>query len=145
MTIRSVIISFFVLAFSFGMVLMNQVNMQWAVDNNNLTFIGGERTPYLNYTDVNLPTTRIGYNSTMGNLMDYNKPNDAILQLDIFQNIKYGQILFDLLFNIVFGFPQFLANAFGMSQLLVLPLTAFIVINHILAVIYIVTGRTFIY
>jgi len=145
LTVRSVTISLAIIAFSFGMVMVNQINNAWAADHGGRPFTGGNMTSFMNYSDINVPTDRIGYNNTMRDITDYNAPADITADLGFFQALKYSSILFDVLFNSVFGFPQFLAAAFGMPQLFVPPLTIFIVLNHIFALIYMVTGRTFIY
>ena len=144
MTVRSVVISFFIIAISFGMTVFNTVNNQWAIEKGS-PLVGYNRTSFMGYDSLGIPYNHTGYNATMQDMMSYRKPSDVVYQLDFFQAIRYGSLLFDVLFNSVFGFPSFLANAFGMPLILVTPLTLFLVLNHILAIIYIVTGRTFIY
>jgi hypothetical protein len=144
-TVRSVVISFFIIAISFGMTIVNSVNSQWAAEHGGLPLIGGSRTPYVNETQLGLPMTSDAYNSTTKELMTFNKPSDAVFNLDLFQNLKYGTYILNILFNSVFGFPMYLVKTFGMPLILAVPLLAFVVLNHILAIIYIVKGRTFIY
>jgi hypothetical protein len=145
MTVRAVIISFFIIAISFGMTVVNYINVTWAAEHGGVPFIGGSIFPFVNETKLNIPTTESGYNSTTRQLMTFNKPSDAVSNYDIFQSLTYGTFLIDLLFNSVFGFPTYLVNAFGMPEILAIPLISFVFLNHILAIIYIVTGRTFIY
>jgi hypothetical protein len=140
---RAIIISFFIFAVSFGMVITNTVNTLWQADYG-APLIGYSKTPYLNYSQVNIAQDRTTYNSTMADISDVRPPPGVDTTVDIYQNVKYSQILFDLLFTATFGFPLFLTG-FGMPTFLVPPLSIFLVINHTLALIYIVTGRTFIY
>ena len=145
MTVRAVVISFFIIALSFGMSVTRYINTSWAAEHGGLPLIGSSATPYMDGTNFNIPVTATGYNSTVRDLMTFNKPSDALFNLDLFQSLRYGTFIIDLLFNSVFGFPMYLVNAFGMPEVLAVPLICFIVLNHILAIIYIVTGRTFIY
>jgi hypothetical protein len=145
MTVRSVVISFFIIAFSFGMTITNEMNAAWANEHSGLKFIDYDMTPYMNYSDIGIPSDRAGYNNTMKTLTRYDKPTDVSFNLDFFQSIKYGGLLINILMNSVYGFPSFLNSAFGMPYFLVIPITLFLVLNHILAVIYIVTGRSFLY
>jgi hypothetical protein len=140
---RAVLISFFIFAVSFGMIITNQVNTLWTA-GYGVPLIGWSRTPYLNYSDIGVAQDRASYNSTMANLAAVNRPTGIDYSLNLFQNIKYSQLLFDLLFTATIGFPEFM-TLFGMPTFLVPPLFIFLVINHILALIYLITGRTFVY
>jgi hypothetical protein len=144
MTVRSVIISFFILSFSFGMTVTNQINSEWSSTHSGKMLIPYHLDSFKNYSEINIPTDRAGYNNSLRDITTFNKPNDISFNFDFFQNLKYGSMLVDLLFNSVWGFPAFL-QSFGMPWFFVIPLSMFLVLNHILAAIYIVTGRTFIY
>jgi len=144
MTVRSVVISFFIICFSFGMAITNEVNAAYAADRNE-TIMGASLTPFLSYGDIGLPSNTASYNETMRSLTTYNKPEGVVLQFDFFQNIKYAGYILGLLFASVFGFFYFLGGIGLIPNLLILPLTLLLSLNHVLALIYIVTGRTFIY
>lgn len=146
MTVRSVVLSFFILSISFGILIMNEVNDKWAAEHSgtSLVYGGDMRMGYKNYTDFDIPTTQNEYNSTMRDYLTFTKPADTLMGFDFFQALKYGGKLIDLLFSSVFAFPHFLV-IIGMPSFLELPMAMFLVLNHMLAVIYIVTGRTFIY
>ena len=144
MTVRSVVISFFIICISFGMTITNGVNDTWN-GTYNQTLMGPNISPFMNYSNTGVPSDEAGYNSSISGLTDYQPPGNVIMGFDFFQGIKYAGVLIGILFNTVFGFFYYLAALNIIPNIWAIPLTIMLVFNHILAVMYIVTGRTFIY
>lgn len=142
MTVRSVVISFFILSIAMSMSIAAAMNAEHQALTGHKLF-DDDRAPYMTYSQMGIPQDKSGYNDTVKDLTTYVSPGGEQDE-GFFQNIRYGSIILDTLFNATLGFPAFLVS-FGMPTYLETPLFMFVVLNHILAVIYIVTGRTFVY
>ena len=147
MSVRAVIVSMVVICISFGLTITNAVGDQYKADTGKEIF-GQRITPFLSYTDMSVngvPSTSSEYNTTMGDAATFNRPNNVLLQFDFFQALKYASMLTKILFASVFGFFYYLEGLGVMPAMLATPLTLLLGLNHLLALIYIITGRTFIY
>ena len=137
---RSVIISLFVVAISFAMTMTNEVNRTWAAAYNR-PLIDYNITSPVNYSDFG-DTSTAGFNETYRNITSYGKPADVTQDYGFFQSLSATRIFTNLLLNIVVGVPNFLV-LFGMPSFMVAPITVMLLINHVLTLIYLVTGKTF--
>ena len=147
MSVRAVIVSMVVICMSFGLTITNAVGDQYKADTGQELF-GQRVTPFISYGDMQtngVPLNAQQYNQTMGDATTFNRPNNVVLQFDFFQSLKYAGILTKILFSSVFGFFYYLYGLGVIPLMLRDPLTLLLGLNHLLALIYIITGRTFIY
>ena len=137
---RSVVISFFIICISIGITIMNEVNAEWAKSEDRM-FIEYNITSPVNYSDLT-DVSQSGVNDTYRDFGEYNKPADVTQDFGFFQGLRAGRLFLDVVFNSVWGFPKFMTE-FGMPNLFVIPLAVLIILNHILTLVYIFTGKSF--
>ena len=147
MSVRAVIVSMVVICLSFGLTITNAVGDQYKADTGQELF-GQRITPFISYSDMQtngVPLSSQQYNSTMGDASTFNRPNNVYQDFSFFQSLKFAGTLTKILLSSVFGFFYYLYGLGIIPLMLRDPLTLLLGLNHLLALIYILTGRTFIY
>ena len=137
---RSIVVSFFVICVSIGILIVNDVNARWS-SSENRNYIDYNITGFINYTDLG-DVSNAGFNDTYRNLTTYHKPADISYDFGFFKSLGYTWDIIKMFFTTVINFPDYLNMYWDISQY-VIPLKILLLMNHLLTIIYLVTGKSF--
>jgi len=146
-TSYAMIVSLTVIFFSFGIITFNEMNLYM------LTETGGpgvgrplatyNTTAFIGYEDLEGLQTQTKLNSTLGEIGNFQKPDNVDFNFDFWKSISIYRILINMLWTPIYGFVDFLVTAFYMPIWLAGPMFIMINLSNILFGIYVFLGKEF--
>ena len=141
-TQRAIIISLFIMSTSFGITMLNELNIAYEAETGQ-KLIRKEITTFIEYDEVGVSHDDTEYNQTLNDVAEFNKPDNIAFDFSFWQSIKIFKIIANAFIYSVYGFPNFLHTEFGMPELLVIPMLILINLCHLLFAIYVILGKSF--